>query len=154
MAFSLSALRGIFCTATIILGLAECPLSGTERLQLSVSRRLKMNKTHAKIKRCLLCCPLYGGCPHLRGSVKGGSTVHVSLWSSLFAYSLIASNSILSYVTFVSILHFAFLPSLSYSLLGFIQRGGTLGFSPQLEFPPSHSPRLINGSTCVTVVYV
>ena len=31
-----------FCTATIILGLAECPLSGTERLQLSVSRRLKM----------------------------------------------------------------------------------------------------------------
>ena len=34
-----------------------------------------MYKTHAKIKRCLLCCPLYGGCPHLGGSVKGGSTV-------------------------------------------------------------------------------
>ena len=34
-----------------------------------------MYKTHAKIKRCLSCCPLYGGCPHLGGSVKGGSTV-------------------------------------------------------------------------------
>ena len=33
--------------------------------------------------------------------------------------------------------------------LGFIQRGGTLGFPP-----PSHSPRLINGSTCTTIVYV
>ena len=32
---------------------------------------------HAKIKQCLLCSPLYGGCPHLGGSVKGGSTVHV-----------------------------------------------------------------------------
>ena len=28
-----------------------------------------MYKTHAKIKRCLSCCPLYGGCPH---SLKGG----------------------------------------------------------------------------------
>ena len=62
----------------IILGLAECPLSGTERLQLSVSRRLKMYKTHAKIKRCLSRCPLYGGCPHLGGSVKGSSTVIAS----------------------------------------------------------------------------
>ena len=24
---------------------------------------------------CLSCCPFYGGCPHLGGSVKGGSTV-------------------------------------------------------------------------------
>ena len=36
-----------------------------------------MYGTHAKIKRCLSCCPLYGGRPHLGGSVKGGSTVHV-----------------------------------------------------------------------------
>ena len=36
--------------------------------------------------------------------------------------------------------------------LVFHTEGGTLGFPPQLEFPsPSHSPRLINGSTCVTV---
>ena len=34
-----------------------------------------MYKTHAKIKRCLSCCLLYGGCLHLGGSVKGGSTV-------------------------------------------------------------------------------
>ena len=90
MAFSLSALRGFFCTATIILGLAECPLSETERLQLSVSERLKMYETHAKIKRCLSCYPLYGGWPHLGGSVKGGSTVfnrtHI-LKSTVVVYS-------------------------------------------------------------------
>ena len=40
-----------------------------------------MYKTHAKIKRCLSCCPLYGGCPHLGGSVKGGSTVFPCLSS-------------------------------------------------------------------------
>ena len=30
---------------------------------------------HAKIKRCLSCCPFYEACPHLGGSVNGGSTV-------------------------------------------------------------------------------
>ena len=34
VAFDLSAVRGVFCTVTIILGLAECPLSGTEMLQI------------------------------------------------------------------------------------------------------------------------
>ena len=38
-----------------------------------------MYKTHAKIKRCLSYCPLYGGCPHLGGSVKGDSTVYISV---------------------------------------------------------------------------
>ena len=36
---------------------------------------VKNVKTHAIIKWCLSCCPFYGGCPHLGGSVKGGSTV-------------------------------------------------------------------------------
>ena len=43
-----------FCTATIILGLAECPLSGTERLQWSVSRRLKMYLREATVGRVYL----------------------------------------------------------------------------------------------------
>ena len=58
MAFSLSALRGFFCTATITLGLAECPLSGTERLQLSISWRLKCTKCMLKSNGafCAVCC--------------------------------------------------------------------------------------------------
>ena len=38
----------LFCTATIILGLAECPLSRSERLQLSVSWRLKCTRRMLK----------------------------------------------------------------------------------------------------------
>ncbi len=30
---------------------------------------------YAKINRCLLICPFYGGCPHFGESVKRGSTV-------------------------------------------------------------------------------
>ena len=43
-----------------------------------------MYKTHAKIKWCLSCCPLYGGCPHLGGSVKGGSTVYMYVCTYMY----------------------------------------------------------------------
>ncbi len=51
-------------------GVRQCPLSGVERL--SVSRRLEIHYMYAKINWIR---PFYGGCPHLGGSVKRGSTV-------------------------------------------------------------------------------
>ena len=49
-----------------------------------------MYKTHSKIKLCLSCCPLYGGCPHLGGSVKGGSTVFLLAYIA-FSKGIVAS---------------------------------------------------------------
>ncbi len=39
---------------------------------------------YAKINRCLLICPFYGGCPHFGESVKRGSTVPPSGKGSSF----------------------------------------------------------------------
>ena len=50
-------------------------LSAVRRLEVSVSRRLEIHYLYGRIDRCHGVCPLYGGCPHLGGSVNGGSTV-------------------------------------------------------------------------------
>ncbi len=69
----LSVVGGYFIYSCDHSGVRQCPLYGVERL--SVSRRLEIYQMYAKNQLVLLICPFYGGCLHLGGSVKRGSTV-------------------------------------------------------------------------------
>ncbi len=54
---------------------------------------------YAKINRCLLICPFYGGCPHFEESVKRGSTVRMYMYSMVDTYSFVASTYVRPSVT-------------------------------------------------------
>ena len=94
------------------------------------------------------------GVSECAGGVPQGDAVEENcLWSSTFILWAPTGGGREVYIVHAHIIMCSIQLCVKYSL-GFLQRGGHPGIPPQLEFPPSHSPRLINGSTHVTTVHV